>query len=79
MCHIIILGPGGYNTTWCSRLVFISYISYIVAILKLLASFCHSNNVVFGPIYIIFRGFLEYSGPKAGDREMVTGSEVFLW
>ena len=22
-------------------------------------------------------GFLEYSGPKSGDREAVTGSEVF--
>ena len=24
-----------------------------------------------------FMGFLEYSGPKAGDREAVTGSEVY--
>ena len=34
-------------------------------------------NVVFGHNTLYSMGFLEYSGPKAGDREAVTGSEVF--
>ena len=75
------LGPGGKHTTIRSRLVVkvcsITYGGYISIIdtISQQQQYYHTMSSLI--LYIFYSmGFLEYSGPKAGDREPVTGSEV---